>query len=362
MNSAPAELLPRFNSRKDGSKALLWLFVFTYLPFLIAHGFECWRAPAVDFPPLYSATRAVFDQHKSPYGTNAFAEQAVALGRPVPPFIYPPPSLLVFFPLHFFDYDTAKALMLVANHLCLLFAIAFIFRKLFRQEFARAPSEFTAALVLVYILLFDPAAVTLRLGQVNLLLLVCICLTWHALRTNGSALAIAVPLTLAIAIKTYPLLLLPLLIFQRRYRAAAWTMGLFLLLCAASYLLLPREVWPDWIRQVLPTGSEAHAGPWNQNLRAFIARTFLPNPFSDPLFHLSWLAQPLIGILSLAVLGTTMWVSFRTSWQPHSPRAVDLEMSLYLFTIFLIAPVSWEHHFVYLLPSLILLLLLLLAR
>ena len=346
--------------RRRGSKALRWLAIFIYVPFLIAHGFECWTDPAVDFPPLYSAAKAVFDAHRSPYGENAFEEQALALGRPVPPFIYPPPSLLIFYPFHFFSYDTAKALMLTVNHLCLLGAIVFLFRKLFREEFARAPSQLTASLVLIYILLFDPAVVTLHLGQVNFLLLVCLCFTWNALKRNGSALAIALPLCLAIVIKTYPALLVPLLVFRRRYKAAALTIGLFALCCAASYVLLPHGVWSDWLQKVLPTGSEAHAGPWNQNIRAIVARSFVPNGFGQPIIPLPQIVQPLIMLLSLPVFALTMFASFACNRRADSARSVDLQMSLHLFMIFLIAPVSWEHHFVYLLPSLVFVLLLLL--
>ena len=341
--------------------ALIWLAIFLYLPFLIAHGFDAWKQPAVDFPPFYFATRAVFDHQASPYGEGAFQEHAATLGRWLPPYIYPPPSLLLFYPFHFFSYDGAKALLLVANHLCLLFAIVFIYRKLFREEFARAPAQLTAVVCLAYALLFDPAVVTMHLGQVNLLLLVCLCLTWNALKRNAGALAIALPLSLAIVIKTYPVLLLVLLAFRRRYRAAAVTVALFGAYCAASYILLPSGIWEDWLTKVVPNGTAAHPGPWNQNIRAFVARAIMPNDFSEPLAALPALVKPINAALSLAVVAATLWCSFRRWREPESARGVDLEMSLYLFMIFLIAPVSWEHHFTYLLPALVLLIVMLFA-
>ena len=361
MNLIPSNPLAQSEYVKRGSKALLWLLVFAYVPFLLAHGFETWSQPAVDFPPIYSATKVTFDQHRSPYGENAFAEQALALGRPVPPYIYPPPSLLLMYPLHFFSYDTAKALMLVVNHLCLLFATIFLFRRLFREDFTGARNQFTAAFVIIYILLFDPAVVTLHLGQVNLLLLVGICFTWNAVKRNASAVAIALPLSLAIVVKTYPVLLLPLLVFRRRYKAAALTVGLFALYCVASYLLLPKDIWSDWLTKVMPAGSEAHAGPWNQNIRAFLARAFAPNPFTQPLVEWPGIVKPLIIALSLPVFGASIWATLRVAVRPDTARSVDVQMSLVLFMIFLIAPLSWEHHFVYLLPSLILVLLMLLS-
>ena len=360
MNEAATNPACPVEYRRRGSKALLWLAVFAYVPFLIAHGVECWTQPAVDFPPLYSATKVVFDQHLSPYREHAFDEQALALGRPVPPYIYPPPSLLLFFPLHFVDYDTAKALMLVVNHLCLLGAIAFLFGRLFREEFLHASSQLTAALVIIYVLLFDPAVVTLHLGQVNFLLLICLAFMWHALKRNGRPLAIAIPLTLAIVIKTYPALLVLPLLLRKRYRAAGWTIGLFIVACAASYFLLPHAIWNDWIVNVLPTGAGVHPGPWNQNIRAFVGRAFMPNDFNQPLVAAPAVVKPLINLLSFGVVATTLWASVRCWRMPHSPRQIDILMSLYLFMIFLIAPVSWEHHFVYLLPSLVLVLLLLL--
>lgn len=343
------------------SRALICLAIFLYLPFLIAHGFDAWKQPAVDFPPLYSATRVVFVDHASPYGENAFEQQAVTLGRWVPPFIYPPPSLLLLWPLHLFSYEGAKALMLVINHACLLFALGFMVRKLFRDDFARPFGAVAAAVTIAYTLLFDPAVVTVQLGQVNLLLLVCICLVWHALKQNKSAWAIAVPLALAIVLKTYPGLLVLLLIGCRRYKATALTLGIFAAFCALSFALLPSGIWADWIAKVLPNGDEAHPGPWNQNIRAFIARTFMPNGFSEPLFAWPGVVKPAIMLLSAAVLATTLWLSYRCWRRGDGGRLVDLQTSLYLFTIFLIAPVSWEHHFIYLLPCLVLVVLMVLS-
>ncbi|HSH39060.1 MAG TPA: glycosyltransferase family 87 protein, partial [Chthoniobacterales bacterium] len=341
--------------------ALLWLALFLYIPFLIAHGVDAWTQPAVDFPPLYSATKVVFDEHRAPYGDNAFEQQAIALGRWVPPFIYPPPSLLLIWPLHFFSYEGAKALMLVINHACLLFALGFMLRKLFRDDSERSYGTVAAALIIAYALLFDPAVVTMQLGQVNLVLLVCICLVWHALKQNGSAWAMAIPLAFAIVLKTYPGLLVLLLIACRRYKAAALTLGLFAGFCALSFAVLPSGIWTDWITRVLPNGDEAHPGPWNQNIRAFIARAFMPNQFSEPLIAAPGLVKPSIMLLSACVFAVTMWLSYRCWRIRDGARLMDLHISLYLFTIFLIAPVSWEHHFIYLLPCLVLILLMLLS-
>ena len=362
MNVDPAPTAAAPHPRERGSTALLWLFVFAYVPFLIAHGFDAFARPATDFPPLYGATKAVFDEHQLPYGDKAFEAQAIALGRHVPPFIYPPPSLLVLWPLHFFSYDGAKAFMLVVNHACLIFAVGFMLRKLFPQEFARAPGQLAAALTIAYCVWFDPAAVTVNLGQVNLLLLVCLCLTWHALKTNGSALEIAIPLSLAIVIKTYPGLLILLLVVLRRYKAAALTLALFGVYCVASHVLLPSGIWSDWVNKVvLLKGDEAHPGPWNQNIRAFIARAFMPNDFSEPLIALPGVVKPAIMLLSALVFGTTVWLSYRCWRMAESTRPLHALISLYLLTIFLIAPVSWEHHFVYLLPCLVLVLVMLVS-
>jgi alpha-1,2-mannosyltransferase len=359
MNPVPAPIAETVAAKRN-RQVLLWVFIFAYLPFMYAFGVEAWSRPSVDFPPLYFATKVVFEQHQAPYGDDAFAAQAIALGRWVPPFLYPPPSLLVLWPLHFFDYDTGKGVLLVVNHLCLIFATWFILRKLFRAEFDRAPAPTAGALAIVYIMMFDPTVVTLHLGQVNLLLLVCLCLTWHGLKRNAHALAIAVPLSLAIVIKTYPLVLLPLLVFRRRYAAVAWTLGLFVCYCIASYVLLPQNIWADWLQKAVPGGAEAHPGPWNQNIRSFVARAFLPNNFSEPLLAWPAIVKPLIALLSLLVIAVTMLAGARIWFRRVGPSAIDLEFSLFLLMMFLIAPVSWEHHFVYLLPTLVLLIVLLL--
>jgi hypothetical protein len=48
-SSSPAQ--PERRAGQFGG-VLLWLAIFLYVPFLIAHGIDAWKQPAVDFPPL----------------------------------------------------------------------------------------------------------------------------------------------------------------------------------------------------------------------------------------------------------------------------------------------------------------------
>lgn len=344
------------------NKLLLWLFLFLYYPFLIQYGVKNISKPAGDFPSIYWATEVSFQEHGSPYGEGALASHGEPLGQTVFPYLYPPPSLLAFSPLALVSYETAKLLMLAVNHVCLLFVITFLFLKLFRQELrSDSVHDFTPILALIYVLTFDPIVRTLDLGQINLVVLVFLCLTWHALKQNAGALTIALPLSLAVVLKTYPILLLPLLLARKKNGAVIWLIVLLSLYSAASYLILPKPLWADWFSKVLPSADRPHAGPWNQNITAFVARAFIPNPFSQPLLVSPGFGRLLGHLISFVVIGITARLSYLYFRAPKLTKSLDILFSLYLFTIFLIAPVSWEHHFVYLVPSLLLLLHLLLS-
>jgi hypothetical protein len=121
------------------------------------------------------------------------------------------------------------------------------------------PRGLAAALMTVFVLNYYPVADNFAWGQINLIVLALVCFAWLALKRGGHALSIAVPLSLAILLKTYPVVLLPLLLIRKRYAAAGAVAGLLALYGLAAWLVLPAQLWGDWVRNVMPTGGTACA-------------------------------------------------------------------------------------------------------
>lgn len=340
--------------------AVACLFVLLYVPWLWQHGYLQSLRGVGDFPSIYWGARLAFIEHRSPFVTGAFDGVQAMLNQRVFPYLYPPSSLLAFYPFSLVTYDAAKLILLLVSHACFLgFLYLFFFR--IKAVESDAPSRWLlAALLVAYVLNFYPVVDNFEWGQINLLVLVLVCASWLAFKRGWGALAVAVPLSLAILLKTYPILLLPLLVFRKRYGAAALVLALVLAYGFASWLVLPRGLWADWATFVAPTGGYGQqpfqlpffpVEPWNHSINGF--GCFLQSR-SQAIFGLPsrYFTTPFTYVLSAFVGLVTVWLSFLSARRRDGgAKTLDLEVATYLQMMFLVAPLSWEHHIVYVLPS-----------
>lgn len=344
-------------------KFVFWVFVFLYVPFFYNFGLKYINVENTDFPSIYWGARVTFQERRSPYAENAFPkiEGNEDWGGRVFPYLYPPPSLIAFYPLSMLSYKTAKVLMLAVNHACVLLFLYLVLTKLLPENLAEPWRDFAAASYVLYVLLYNAVEVNLNHGQINLVVLIFLTLTWFALRNKHShALRIAFPLSIAILLKTYPLLFVPMLFFRKKYGALAATAMLLAIYAAIAYLVLPEVLWRDWVVNVLPSGGYGKipvnlfspAAYSNQSINGFVARLFQPNQFVNVPFPNNGLV-PVIGYtLALIVGGITVALSYlRSRKELMEGNLLDFEFSMYLLMMYLVAPLSWDHHLVYLLPA-----------
>ncbi|CAN5539377.1 N/A [soil metagenome] len=351
---------------RSAKPLLVALVIFLYAPFAYHHGWKLLPGSSVDYPSYHYAAVMAFQEGKSPYGPHAFDAASEQMQQRVHPFLYPPPSLLAFWPLAHLSFAAGKAALLVASHLCYLWAIWVILRRLTPWPAEQHLRDVVLVVLVLYCFLFDPAIVTLALGQVNLVVLPFLFLALAAMRVNATAWKIALPLSAAILLKTYPAVLLLPLLYRRQFKAIALTCVFFGIYAVIAALVLPVEVWGSWFRDVLPAGgyakSAAAALPWNQNINAWVMRLLVPNPFMETPIPAAWLANPVATLLSLAVLGVTGFFGFRAARRSVDGQISEVEIAAYLLMIFLIAPLSWEHHLVYILPAAVLSIMLLMTQ
>ena len=210
---------------KTLKRAIVCLFVFFYVPYLYQQGYRRAGEHPGDFPTLYWGARIVFEEGRSPYREGAFDEMAEREQRRIFPYLYPPPSLLAFYPFSTTTYDAAKVRLLVISHVCFLVILYLLFLRIRPFDPPATGPGLAAALMTVYVLNYYPVADNFAWGQINLIVMALVCFAWLAFKRGGRALSVAVPLSLAVLLKTYPVLLLPLLVIRKRYAAAAWTLG-----------------------------------------------------------------------------------------------------------------------------------------
>jgi hypothetical protein len=347
-------------------RLLLVVFLFFYLPMVYYWGWLMTKTVGFDFPSFYFAAQRAFVFGRSPYGKSALKVGSAVLGWKVNPYLYPPPSLLAFWPLANLSILDAQTLFTIASHLCLLGSIWLLLRRLryhsLQSRFGnmavadREPHSIVG-ISLVYILCSDAVLRTLGLGQVNLIVLFFLCLALTGIREKSPAWRIALPLSVAILLKTYPVLLLAPLLFRKQYRAIGLTVAFFAAFTGVAFLALPNEVWTDWLFQIAPNGGYANsfispAFAWNQSINGWVTRLLVDSEFSRAPLQYADIAKAVATTLSLAVVGVTLYSSWRLRRVGNGES--DDEIATYLLMIFLVAPLSWDHHLVYILPAVVL--------
>ncbi len=185
----------------------------------------------------------------------------------------------------------------------------------------------------------QPVWETISFGQVNLILMLIImadlCLPDSA-RFKGAGVG------LAAGFKLTPLVFIPYLLLTRRVRAAGVSLGTFMLTIAISAVALPGPSRQYWLGLLFlksgRTGNTAYVG--NQSLYGMLAR-LLGSPVA---------AQPYWAATAAVVGVAGLLIAARWSRRGQELAGI-LTCAL---TGLLICPVSWEHHWVWAAPALVL--------
>ena len=195
----------------------------------------------------------------------------------------------------------------------------------------RAAAAFAIAAVGLWL---EPVAMTLFFGQINLVLLALV-VGDLALpdRIKGKGIGIG----LAAGVKLTPLIFIPYLLFTRRVKAAAVGALTFAVTAGLGFTLLPRASAAYWDGNFLRLGSKPfHLD--NQSLNGVILRLTHAGPGA----HAYWLvAAVVVGIAGLAT-------SILASRRGHEL----LGLVVCAATGLLVSPISWSHHYVYVVPAL----------
>ncbi len=196
---------------------------------------------------------------------------------------------------------------------------------------ARAAAAFAIAAAGLWL---EPVAMTLFFGQVNLVLLALVAGDLALPdRVKGKGIGIG----LAAGFKLTPLIFIPYLLFTRRVKAAAVSALTFAVTAGLGFALLPHASAAFWRSSLL--GSE-HFHLTNQSLNGVILRLTRAGPDA----HAYWQAAAVV--VGLAGLATSILASRRG----HEL----LGLVTCAATGLLVSPISWSHHYAYVVPALVL--------
>ena len=251
------------------------------------------------------------------------------------PFTYPPFAALVFFPLHFLPFRVIGVAWLVAT-MAALYAVVRISLELLLGEAAAERRWRAVALVATALAIWsEPVRVTLDYGQVNVFLVLAGMLAVRSSRWWLSGLLVGV----VAGIKLTPAVTGAYFAARRQWATVVCAAVVFAGTVGVSYLVVGSDAH-RYFGTLL--GDASRIGPvgsvWNQSLRGALSRVVGHDVGTGPLL--------LSGLAVLAVLAVLAWRALRPD------DRLGLLLVVELFGLML-SPISWTHHWVWLVPLLL---------
>lgn len=254
-------------------------------------------------------------------------------------FTYPPFAALLFWPFVKLSVGLGQAIWSILNAVALA-ALTALSIRVVRPEIPTQRIWVIAAIALFPLLQLSPDALTLSYGQVNIFIALLVLLDLSsAIRFGSHTLPRGILLGIAAAIKLTPLIFIAFLVVTRQFRAATAALAAFLLCTLGALVVAPHSSWIYWSTQVF---NAKHSGNLlyisDQNLQSAIQRIIGA--------HLALIILVPFGVL-FALGGLAV-----AAWAYHAASPI-LGILICAATGLIVSPVSWVHHYVWIVPVLV---------
>jgi alpha-1,2-mannosyltransferase len=242
-------------------------------------------------------------------------------------FTYTPFAALPFAPMSYLSLHALGRVFALANLLAVPSAIWITLRAL---GFPRDRRVGLTLLATAAALMTEPVQRTINLGQVEILLMLLV--VWDLCQPDRRWWK-GIGVGLAAGIKLVPLIFIPYLLLTRRFRQASVAAGTFAATVAIGFIVLPRDSRWWWLK-----GLFLRAGDWsntkyaaNQSLMAIFARADSAGWRTE--WHVAAVITGIVGLTVAALLD----------------RAGERVLGLLTcaLTGLLVSPISWDHHWVW---------------
>ncbi|MCC9307447.1 glycosyltransferase 87 family protein [Kitasatospora sp. RB6PN24] len=247
------------------------------------------------------------------------------------PFTYPPFAAAVFLPLAALPWPVAAG----AWHLLSLGALWLVVHCSFRLLGHPAPAR-PAMLWTALALWLEPVRHSLGLGQIDLILAAIVLLGL----TRRSSLAAGAGVGVAAGLKLVPAVTGLYFLAARRWRAALWSALVFFATVGLAWAVDPGDSHRYWFHELYDTSRVGQVASFeNQSLRGAVARTLGHDGGLSALYCVLALGALAGGLLALRAAG-------------RRGETLAMVVTVQLLGL-LLGPISWSHHYVWFLPTLI---------
>jgi alpha-1,2-mannosyltransferase len=324
----------------------------------VAFGYVAWRllhhAPyRIDIDVYRMGGRAWVDNQPLYTGSTSFHTQ----GGIDLPFTYPPLAAVAFAPFALLTLPAASIVITALTLVLLVVSTVIVLTRL--QVWADGPNTsgvttepawlrrtwLALAIVAPAAVYLEPIRSNFEFGQINVVLMTLVladCVTRRTPWPRGLLLG------LAIALKLTPAVFLVFFVLRRDIRAVLTTMASFVLATLLAFALAAGDSWEYWTATVHDT--DRIGTPTlntNQNIAGMLARLGVTGGTHFVLWTLA----------CFAVLGVTVWAGRRVlrtaAGNPTDGPAVVLTLICVALFGLVVSPVSWSHHWVWALPTVV---------
>lgn len=265
------------------------------------------------------------------YSGGALFPTSVGLNLP---FTYPPLAAIAFCPMAWLSFPVASVTMTMITLVLLVVSTVVALTRL-QVWSARGRWWLAASIVGLAVIHLEPIEANLAFGQINVILMTLVIADCLPRRTRWPR---GVLLGLAIALKLTPAVFLLYFALRREGRAVLTAIASFAIASLAAFVLAWRDSLQYWTATVRHTERIGNASlNTNQNIAGALARL----PLSSGEQFAVWT------VACLAVLAMTVWAARGTL------RAGEPVLALMCIALFglMVSPVSWSHHWVWVLPT-----------
>ncbi len=268
------------------------------------------------------------------------------MGRTAP--VYFPLVMVLYIPLSFLKFADAQVVWLSFNAAIVCFSAVLLFRLTgwpVRLE--------TVAGLIALVAGFLPILRNLDSGQINLLILLLLCLAMNALR-SGRYVKAGIWLAMAVLVKPVPAILFVGLMLHRKWTTIISGLIAVGVSLGLSFVCFGANVNFSFFKRLIFSESTVISTWWSsQNLASFFLRLFSSeggNPERTPWLNVPALAWIFWGICAFIFCYLTFKLTMKDLKMP-----LVVNMSLWLITGLLVSPRTWDHYFPWLLIPVVLL-------